>query len=565
MTNIRLRILCYCLAPLLVMSYGCDTTASGDLPAGTTEVTHTHEGGEEHTHLVGSEDQPNLGVTVWTDEFELFMEHPPLRAEIPANFAIHLTELEGSKPVTEGPVVVRFMKGQELAKLLTMGNPEVPGLFVPEVIFDTPNELKMIVEVMNDSLSGEIVVDFLTVHDVFADPDQLLIQEETAGDVITYLKEQQWRLPFATTRVETRSLMRSVQAAGEVIAKASYSTLVFPPISGLLIEPPLGIPLLGGRVERGRLLGWIVPPPDAQSSIGSNQVQTGLSLLELKTLIATSQASLAAERSRLELARRELARVERLFEMEAVPQYRLEESRSEVEIHEAALKAAEEIRGSLVEAEERIQGQAQSVQQLGTRIPLEAPISGTIVDINAVSGAFVEAQQVLYQIADLSEVWVRGEVYESDIAQITSRSGATVRLSGRQTPLELKSSRLVAIGEVVDPETRTIPVIWEVSNPRRELKIGMLTRLDIGTGQDLETLAVPESAVFLEENKDVVYLQVGGESFVRRIVTTGIEDRGWIAILDGLEAGERVVVKGGYEIALVSRSVEGAAAHGHVH
>jgi multidrug efflux pump subunit AcrA (membrane-fusion protein) len=171
----------------------------------------------------------------------------------------------------------------------------------------------------------------------------------------------------------------------------------------------------------------------------------------------------------------------------------------------------------------------------------------------------------LYQIADLSEVWVRGEVYESDIGHITPRSGATVRLSGRQTPLELQSSRLVAIGEVVDPDTRTIPVIWEVSNPRRELKIGMLVRLDIGTGQDLETLAVPESAVFLEENKDIVYVQVGGESFVRRIVTTGIEDRGWIEILDGLEAGERVVMTGGYEIALVSRSVEGAAAHGHVH
>jgi hypothetical protein len=137
MITMRLRILFYCLAPLLVVNYGCDTTASGDLPAGTTEVTHTHEGGEEHTHLVGSEDQPALGVTVWTDEFELFMEHPPLRAEIPAVLAIHLTELEGSKPVSEGPVVVRFMKGQELVKLLTMGNPEVPGLFVPEVIFDT--------------------------------------------------------------------------------------------------------------------------------------------------------------------------------------------------------------------------------------------------------------------------------------------------------------------------------------------------------------------------------------------------------------------------------------------
>lgn len=565
MNRIRPEILCYLLAPLLVVSYGCNTAASGDLPPGTTEVTHAHEGGEEHTHLVGSDDQPTLGTTVWTDKFELLMEHPPLRAEIPSNLAIHLTELEGSKPVTEGPVVVTFMRGEEMVKLLTMGNPETPGLFVPEVIFESPGQLSMIIEVMNDSLSGEIIVDSLTIHEATADPAQFLAQEEADTDVITYLKEQQWRLPFATTLVETRSLLRSVQVAGEVIAKSSHSTLVFPPVSGLLIGPPAGLPLLGGRVERGQLLGWIVPPLDAQSSIGSNQVQTGLSLVELKTLIASSEASLAEERSRLELARRELARAERLFAIEAVPESRVERSRSEVEIREAALRAAEDIRQSLEEAEERIQGQGQSVQQLGTRIPLEAPIAGTIVDINAVSGAFVEARQVLYQIADLSEVWVRGEVYESDIANITPRSGATVRLSGRQTSIELHSSRLVTIGEVVDPETRTIPVIWEVSNPRRELKIGMLVRLDIGTGQDHETLAVPESAVFLEENKNIVYTQVGGESFVRRIVTTGIQDRGWVEILDGLQEGERVVARGGYEIALVSRSVEGAAAHGHVH
>ena len=131
--------------------------------------------------------------------------------------------------------------------------------------------------------------------------------------------------------------------------------------------------------------------------------------------------------------------------------------------------------------------------------------------------------------------------------------------------MELQSNRLVTVGNVVDEQTRTIPVIWEVSNPRLELKIGMLTHLDIATGSEVEGLAVPESAVFLEENKDIVYVQVGGESFVRRIVTRGIADREWVEILDGLQEGERVVVTGGYEVALASRSTDYVADHGHVH
>jgi RND family efflux transporter MFP subunit len=517
----------------------------------------------EHTHTVASQEQQNFGVTIWTDKLELFLEYPPVRAEIPAVFAAYLTELKGSKPVTEGPVVFRFMKGQEVVKMLMMGSTETPGIFAPDVTFDGPDELSLVIEVMNDSLEEKIDVGSITVHEAFADPAQPL--PEVDEGLITYLKEQQWLLPFETATVETRPLMHSVQAAGKIIAKSSQVTFIFPPISGQLMEPPAGIPLLGARVERGQLLGWIDPTPDEQSNIGSNQVQTSLSLVQFKTLIASSEASLTQERSRLELARRELARVERLFRLEAVPEHRLEENRSEVEVREAALRAAEEVRRSLEEAQEQIQGPGQNVQQLGTRIPLEAPISGTIVEVSAISGAFVEAQQVLYQIVDLSEVWVRGEVYESDIGQITPRSRATVKPPGGQTSFELRSNRLIMVGDVVDPRTRTIPVIWEVSNPGRRLKIGMLTRLDIGTGQEVETLAVPESAVFLEENKDIVYLQVGGKTFVRRIVTTGIEDRGWVEIVDGLEEGERVVVTGGFEIALASRSLDGAAAHGHVH
>jgi RND family efflux transporter MFP subunit len=568
------NIVWICISLLALVFSACgaaESTESGGATQFTTEVTHAHEDGAEHTHVVGTE-EAFLTATAWTDELELFMEYPPLRAGVPASFAVHLTGLPESKPVVEGPVIFHFMRGQESVKLLTMGNPEQPGILAPDVVFDDPGELRLVVEVLGDSISGEIEVDSLTVHETEADLSGL--QPEADGATISYLKQQQWVLPFATSEVEIRSLRQSFQSVGEILAKSSHDTVVFPLISGQFIEPPGGIPFLGTRVEKGQLLGTILRSPDQQSTLSSNQVQTGLSLVEMNRLVADSEASLAAERSRLELARRQLERVKGLFEMEAVSERRLEESRSEVDILEAGVRAEEAVRQSLKEVEQRIQGQGQDLQTIGKEIPLEAPISGTIIEMNVVAGAFVEAQQNLYRIVDLSEVWVQGVVYEADIGMITPRSVAIVRLHGRQSftgqhdheaSFELQSNSLVMVGNVVDEHTRTIPVIWEVSNMGRQLKIGMLASLDISTGDEVESLAIPASAVFLEENKNIVYVQGGGETFVRRIVTTGIKDREWVQILDGLEEGERVVVTGGYEVALASRSTDSLADHGHAH
>ena len=570
MTENNLAWLCIALLLAVLPACGAAEPADSQETGLTVEVTHT-EGGSEHTHVVGTE-EAFLTATAWGDGLELFMEYPPLRAGVPASFAVHLTGLPESKPVVEGPVIFNFMRGEESVKLLTMGNPEQPGILAPDIVFDDPDELRLVVEVLGEDISGEVVVDSLTVHETEADLSGL--QPEADGALISYLKQQQWVLPFAASTVERRSLRQSIQSVGEILAKTSHDTAVFPLISGQFIEPSGGIPQLGDRVAKGQLLGSIVRSPDQQSSMSNYQVQTGLSLVEMKRLIAGSEATLAEERSRLELARRELVRVEGLFEIEAVSERRLDESRSEVEIREAAVRAAQEVRQSLQDSENRIQGQGQNLQELGTSIPLEAPISGTIVDMNVVAGAFVEAQHVLYRIVDLSEVWVQGVVYESDIGLITPRSMATVTRHGHQTfsglhdhetYFELRSNRLVTVGNVVDEHTRTIPVIWEVSNSRRELKIGMLTTLDIGTGIEIQGLAIPESAIFLEENKNIVYVQVGGESFVRRIVSTGIQDRGWVEILEGLEEGERVVVTGGYEVALASRSTDSLADHGHAH
>jgi multidrug efflux pump subunit AcrA (membrane-fusion protein) len=109
-----------------------------------------------------------------------------------------------------------------------------------------------------------------------------------------------------------------------------------------------------------------------------------------------------------------------------------------------------------------------------------------------------------------------------------------------------------------------VPVIFEVENGAGQLRIGQFAKVSIATGRPVKSPAIPESAVLDEGGKPVVFVQVEGESFERRQLKLGIVDRGWVQVLEGVRAGERVVTRGAYEIKLSAAS--GAIpAHGHAH
>ena len=235
-------------------------------------------------------------------------------------------------------------------------------------------------------------------------------------------------------------------------------------------------------------------------------------------------------------------------------------------IQEAALEAAKRSLESLSAVRDRVNEIGEVVEQPDNRIALSSPVSGTVVQVNATSGAHVEPNQTLFRIIDLSRIWIRADIYETDLPQVAATRGASVEVLGL-VPFEITeyNGRLLMIGDVVDAQTRTIPMVWEISNPGRRLKVGMLVQVRIRTGEQVKTLAIPESAVFQEENKFVVYVQVAGETFERRIVQTGIKDRGLVQIVGGLSAGERVVIEGGYEVGLAARSTNLPTGEGHVH
>jgi multidrug efflux pump subunit AcrA (membrane-fusion protein) len=127
-----------------------------------------------------------------------------------------------------------------------------------------------------------------------------------------------------------------------------------------------------------------------------------------------------------------------------------------------------------------------------------------------------------------------------------------------------RAERVVSVGSIVDPATRSIPVTFQVSNPDGHLKIGMFADARLLLDESVEGVVVPSSAVLNEDGLSVVYVQTEGESFARRILTLGPSDGDWTLVEAGLEAGERVVVIGAYQVRLASLNTS-EIGEGHVH
>ena len=108
--------------------------------------------------------------------------------------------------------------------------------------------------------------------------------------------------------------------------------------------------------------------------------------------------------------------------------------------------------------------------------------------------------------------------------------------------------RLVSIGQTVDPQTRTVSVIYEVKNPLNRLRDGMFVEMTIDTSGDREALAVPKKAVITEQGQTFVFVFDGGETFEKRPVALGAEGADFYEVKTGLKADERVVVEGIYQL-----------------
>ncbi|HSR50847.1 MAG TPA: efflux RND transporter periplasmic adaptor subunit [Acidobacteriota bacterium] len=549
-------------------THGEDTHTHAEEGQGQGEDAHTH-GEDTHTHGEDTHthegDGESLSDTVWNARFELFMEHPPIRVGEPVEFLVHLTILDGSRPVNDGPVSFIFTRSGREVRRIVVKEPLRPGIFSVDTQFDTPGRLDLTIDIQGGPVQGSIEASPLTVHAADGDAAGPAAQEESAQEgTISFLKEQQWTFDFSTALAEQREIEGSLGAPALVTAPSGLDTAVFSPSAGHYRQPPQGVPRLGTRVKKGALLGWVEPTPTQRSAMAANQVQSGQMLVGMRNALAQAESDVAEQKSLLRTAQHEVERLERLLELQAVPRKRLEEAQSRHEIHQASLEAAQTRRRQLRHQLDEQLSRADA-QKVEPRMALYSPIEGKIVRSQAADGQPVDSRQELFRIINLKEAWISARVGESEVPRLKGLKGALVDLPGGEQ-IRLEADRLLDVGSLVDPVSRTVPVTWRVPNRSGSLRAGMLVEMRMRTDEGTQaSAAVPSGAVLIEDNKSVVYVQVSGESFARRIVRTGARDAGWTQILEGLESGERVVVKGAYEVALAARAGDANAAHGHAH
>jgi RND family efflux transporter MFP subunit len=193
---------------------------------------------------------------------------------------------------------------------------------------------------------------------------------------------------------------------------------------------------------------------------------------------------------------------------------------------------------------------------------IRAPVGGVIAQRDAATGANVTAGRVLFRVVDASQVHVVGQVPEAAAARARLARAAELEISGQ--PDRVPTGKLVSLGRVLEPQSRTLPITFAFDNETRGLPVGQAVFLHLLMDSTAPRPVVPAAAVVDDAGRPIVFVQREGETFERRAVTLGARSGDLVQVMDGLKAGERVVTKGAYLVRLASLSTS-VPAHGHVH
>jgi membrane fusion protein, heavy metal efflux system len=349
------------------------------------------------------------------------------------------------------------------------------------------------------------------------------------GNTVRITADQMHQLEIA--KVEATVFRAEKQAIGQIAFNEDASTLVLTPFSGRVTRL---IAKIGDAVKRGDPLFEIDSPEVVQA-------QTDL--------IAAVQGR-DKSRSQLALAKRTFDRQAGLFAAKATSQRELEQANTDHTAAETDVRTAE---GVLNAARNRLRvlgrsdaevARLENERLINPLIAITSPIDGTVIARKVGPGQYVRSDsgEPLYSIADLSIMWLKANVPENDIAFV--RTGQEIEVRVLAVPDRVFKARIGAIGAASDATTRRVVVRSEIANPDGALKSEMFATFKIVTGNGEPEAAVPVEAAIRDGDLAFVWVERGPTLLERRKVKLGIEQNGRLQIREGLQPGERVVVRG---------------------
>lgn len=482
----------------------------------------------EQAKEIDQEDQ-SWAVTAWGERFEIFAECDPLEAGQLAHAYTHVTRLTDFTPVSSGAVSVLFRRQGGDAESFRQEQAVRDGIFrVPM----TPKEtgefaISFLVETTdgNEEIPAGVVrvggsgsAGGLISLAPSASGEGPGIAHDSGNEPISFLKEQQWRTAFATEWSREGSLHVHVKGPGKVRIASGAEAILSAPLDGTVeLQNRLHV---GMVVERNESLARLAPR-------------------------ATTNRTLPELEAETDAARARLARLEKLFEVEAVSLTEVEAARARVASLVPQLDAAMG-RGGL------------------KRVEVVAPFRGQVAEVRVAAGQAVSAGDPLLRLVRTNPVWVEVMLAPRDALRAGKGAVGLVLKASGSPPLLLEGStlRLVAQAPEVDATTGTVTTIFEVGG-ETDLRPGTIVEADVLLPEEETGVVVPASSLIDDSGVHVVYTQAGGEGFLRHEVAVRTQ-QGDLALVDGLPPGTRIVTQGGGAIRRATLMKSGSV-EGHVH
>ncbi len=191
------------------------------------------------------------------------------------------------------------------------------------------------------------------------------------------------------------------------------------------------------------------------------------------------------------------------------------------------------------------------------------PVNGIVLEKKALQGMRFMPGEMLYQIADLSSVWVIADVFERDIALV--RTGVKAKVKINAYPDKVFEGVITYVYPTLNPATRTVPVRLEIANPHGLLKPAMFAQVEISVVGEGKVLTVPASAVIDSGTRQIVLVQLAEGRFEPREISLGSRSDNYVEVLNGVAGGERVVVAANFLIDAESNLKAALGGIGHAH
>lgn len=357
------------------------------------------------------------------------------------------------------------------------------------------------------------------------------VVKEDDLNTVTLTEEAVKRIGLKLAPVENKAVRRVRVYGGEVTVPVGRSILVAAPLSGTLRAPTGGVPAAGSTVKAGLPVFHLTPllTPDGRATLTAS--------------LADAEGQVNNARTQVELTRIALDRAERVLKEGAGSQRQVDEARAAFNLAAKTLDAAAARQAIL----RTVVGDAAA----GTAapIPIGAPADGILRAVSAVPGQTVPSGAALFEVADLSTLWVRVPLPVGDLDGIDRTEPAAVGKLSAPPGARLPLAKPVAAPPSANPLAATVDVYYEVPNADGTLAPGQRLGVTVPLADAKDGPTVPWSAVVFDVHGGTwVYAQTAPRTFVRRRVVVRYTAGADAVLAAGPALGTPVVAEGGQEL-----------------